>query len=132
MLRKVLIWKLSFFVIVFAVWGKADESTLALNKCDSPSECGKVLASAVLENWSRPPSARAGMRVVLDIELSYDRTLDAVSVKESSGNPDFDKSAIFAIKKASPFQQLNGLSDELFAENFQNFTLVFEPEDIRQ
>ena len=95
----------------------------------------KVMAYAgqirkdIVQNWSRPPSARNGMQSVLRVFLIPTGEMVDVMIDESSGNEAFDRSALLAVRKTDRFSVP---SDTLmFEKNFREFVLVFRPEDLR-
>ena len=98
-------------------------------------ESDKVLAYVVniqdriIRKWSRPPTARNGMRCVLRVVLLPTGEVLQASVEESSGNQAFDNSAVRAVFKASnlPVPEDN----LLFEKSFREFTLLFRPDDLR-
>ncbi len=85
----------------------------------------------VEQNWSRPPSARTGMRCVLAIQLVPTGRVVSVNVAESSGNPAFDRSAIQAVKKVEIFPEAKEMSTEVFERYYRTFKLLFDPQDLR-
>ena len=89
-----------------------------------------IIQQAVQSVWSRPPSARNGMRAILQIRmLPTGELIDAV-ITESSGDPAFDRSAENAIYSAAPFRELQALPSNVFNENFRSLSLIFQPEDL--
>jgi len=85
----------------------------------------------VEQNWSRPPSARTGMRCVLSIQLVPTGRIVNVGVIESSGNSAFDRSAIQAVKKVETFPEVKEMSTEVFERYYRSFKLLFDPQDLR-
>ena len=83
---------------------------------------------AVVQNWSRPPSARNDMSAIVLVELFPSGDLNTVGVIESSGNDAFDRSALNAVKRAAPFTVPDDLA--LFESSFRSFTLNFRPQDL--
>lgn len=83
---------------------------------------------AVVQNWSRPPSARNNMSAIVLVELFPSGDLNTVGVVESSGNAAFDRSALNAVKRAAPFTVPDDLA--LFESSFRSFTLNFRPQDL--
>lgn len=83
----------------------------------------------IVQNWSRPPSARNGMQALLRVFLVPTGELVQVMVEESSGNDAFDRSAVVAVKKAEPFEVPDDPGQ--FERNFRQFTVLFRPEDLR-
>jgi colicin import membrane protein len=92
-----------------------------------------AIQEAVQRRWSRPPSARNGMHCVLAIQIIPTGEVVDVQVVKGSGDDAFDRSAINAVKKASPFTELQALKGNAdFEKNFRRFQLDFIPEDLRQ
>lgn len=87
-----------------------------------------AINSAISANWNRPPSARRGMVVVLQVELFPNGKLNTVNVVESSGNDAFDLSAEKAVKAVKKFTVPD--NTELFEKNFRVLKLRFNPEDL--
>lgn len=83
----------------------------------------------IIQNWSRPPSARNGMELLLRVRLIPTGEVIDVKLEESSGNDAFDRSAIQAVRKAHRFVVP---SDALrFERDFRVFTVLFRPDDLR-
>lgn len=79
-------------------------------------------------NWSRPPSARIGMRSVLKISTIPGGEVISVSVIESSGNAAFDRSAEQAVYRAGILAVPENVA--LFGKHFREMELIFRPEDL--
>ena len=102
---------------------------------EAKTEREKVLAyvaniqDRIVRKWSRPPSARNGMRCLLRVALLPTGEVLQVSVEETSGNEAFDNSAVRAVFRASnlPVPEDNFL----FEKSFREFTLLFRPDDLR-
>lgn len=89
-----------------------------------------LIQQLVQENWSRPPSARNGMRAVLEIRMLPTGELLDATIVESSNDPAFDRSAENAVYRAAPFRELQSLPINVFTENFRTLSLIFQPEDL--
>ena len=83
----------------------------------------------IVENWSRPPSARNGMQVQLRVFLVPTGEVVEVILEKKSGNDAFDRSAVLAVTKAERF--LVPPESREFEKNFREFTILFRPEDLR-
>ena len=98
----------------------------------SPSDTvAAIIQRAVINRWTRPPSARNGMRAVLEIALVPTGDVVGVTVLESSGNVAFDRSAINAVEKSARFPEVRQLERVVFERDFRRFQLIFRPEDLR-
>ena len=83
----------------------------------------------MIQNWSRPPSARNGMQAIVRVRLVPTGEVVNVEVEESSGNNAFDRSVIQAVQKSGRF--LVPADSRQFERNFRSFTVLFRPEDLR-
>ncbi|MCY3621804.1 MAG: cell envelope integrity protein TolA [Gammaproteobacteria bacterium] len=83
---------------------------------------------AIIQAWSRPPSARLGMQARLRVDLVPSGDLLSVTLIESSGNPAFDRSAEQAVRRVERFDVPK--ESRLFEKKFRRFTLLFKPEDL--
>ncbi|MFT5211677.1 MAG: colicin import membrane protein [Flavobacterium sp.] len=83
----------------------------------------------IIQNWSRPPSARNGMQAILRVFLVPTGDVVNVVVEKSSGNDAFDRSAMLAVNKARRF--LVPSDSRQFEKNFRQFVVLFRPEDLR-
>ena len=83
----------------------------------------------IVQNWSRPPSARNGMEALLRVLLIPTGEVVDVKVEDSSGNDAFDRSVVLAVTKARRFVVP---TDSLrFERDFREFTVLFRPDDLR-
>lgn len=78
--------------------------------------------------WSRPPSARRGMQVTLNIQLIPGGEVVAVKVVKSSGNAAFDQSAVTAVNRAKTLP--TPTDPRVFDRYYRNINLIFSPEDL--
>lgn len=89
------------------------------------------MASLIASNWSRPPSARRGMEVMLEISLGAAGRVTSVRVVKSSGNAAFDLSAEQAVKKVGQFGRLTEMDPALYQRDFRRINILFRPDDLR-
>lgn len=89
-----------------------------------------LIQMAVQQVWNRPPSARNGMRAILQIRMLPTGELLDARITESSGDPAFDRSAENAAYSAAPFTELQSLPINVFNANFRTLSLIFQPEDL--
>lgn len=89
-----------------------------------------IIQMAVQQVWNRPPSARNGMRAILQISMLPTGELLDVRITESSDDPAFDRSAENAVYGAAPFTELQSLPINVFNANFRTLSLIFQPEDL--
>ena len=112
----------------------ANMATSDLSGSDSISLKDAVAATiqrAVINRWTRPPSARNGMVSVLSIQLVPTGEVVGVSVLTTSGDAAFDRSAISAVERVGKFPEIAQLDSRVFETTFRRFQLIFRPEDLR-
>ena len=90
-----------------------------------------LIQQQIENNWSRPPSARKGMRCELLIDLVPTGKVVNVVVAKSSGNAAFDRSAEQAVKKVDQFNGISEMPSEVFEKYFRRVRLGFSPKDLR-
>ncbi len=88
-----------------------------------------LIRQLVSQNWTRPPSARNGMVVVVQINMLPDGTIANASVSRSSGDAGFDSSAVNAVRNVGRISEMQGLSPADFAP-YRSFEMTFTPEDL--
>ncbi|MBP8925386.1 MAG: cell envelope integrity protein TolA [Pseudomonadales bacterium] len=108
-----------------------DEATQAENDAAFAMTYTDAIAAAIEDNWSRPPSARRGMEVILRLQLIPTGEVVAVSVLKSSGDEAFDRSAINAVHKAARFPEVAQAPPKVFESHLRSLQLKFNPEDLR-
>lgn len=91
-----------------------------------------VISRRIEQNWSRPPSARNNMECELLIRLVPTGRVIQVDVIRSSGNAQFDRSAVQAVQRAEQFPEVRDIPSEVFERYYRELTLVFRPQDLRQ
>lgn len=109
----------------------AEEELQQADDLDLARSIGDAITETVADNWSRPPSARRDMRVVLRLQLIPTGEVVGVTVLESSGDEAFDRSAIDAVNKAERFPEVTDVPSGFFEQRLRNFRLEFRPEDLR-
>ena len=111
----------------------AEDELMENSSADEASAMSHMAAiqQAVEANWSRPPSARNGMEVVLAIQLFPTGQVNNVNIVTGSGNAAFDRSAVAAVQRAERFPELASLKPHVFEKYYRSFKLVFKPEDLR-
>lgn len=109
---------------------EAAAAELASSEFEMVQSGTALIQQLVQEQWSRPPSARNGMRAILQIRLLPTGELVDATVTQSSGDPAFDRSAENAVYRAAPFRELQALPANVFNENFRSLSLIFQPEDL--
>ena len=112
----------------------ANMATSDLSGSESTSLQDVVAATiqrAVVNRWTRPPSARNGMVSVLSIQLVPTGEVVGVGMLTTSGDAAFDRSAISAVERVGKFPEIAQLDSRVFETTCRRFQLIFRPEDLR-
>ncbi|AQT58866.1 protein TolA [Cellvibrio mixtus] len=91
----------------------------------------EMLIERVQQNWSRPPSARNGLEVTLEVNMLPTGVVTGLRVVRSSGDPAFDRSAEQAVKRVDRFTEAMQIPPDIFEKYFRVFRFTFSPEDLR-
>jgi colicin import membrane protein len=108
-----------------------DDYQQASSNAELATSYSALIRDQVAQHWSRPPSARNDMEVLLQIHLVPTGEVASVEILQGSGSAVFDQSALRAVNKAERFVELQDLSPALFEQYFRRFNLLFRPEDLR-
>lgn len=109
---------------------EAAAAEAARNEFELVQSATGLIQRLVQDHWSRPPSARNGMRAVIQIRMLPTGELLDATITQSSGDPAFDRSAENAVYRAAPFSELQDLPINVFNQNFRSLSLIFEPQDL--
>jgi colicin import membrane protein len=91
----------------------------------------EMLIERVQQNWSRPPSARNGLEVVLEVNMLPTGVVTGLRVVRSSGDAAFDRSAEQAVRRVDRFTEAMQIPPDIFEKYFRVFRFTFSPEDLR-
>lgn len=94
---------------------------------DEQAQYLAAIRTEIERRWTRPPSARVGMELVLRIRLAPGGDLVDVSVIRGSGDAALDRSAVAAVNNAGRLPVPRGAE----FEPFRDFQIIFRPEDLR-
>jgi TonB family protein len=108
-----------------------EQQQVAMTSDEMAASYAALIRQTVMNYWSRPPSARNGMEVLLALQLIPTGDVVSVTVVKSSGNNAFDRSAVNAVQKAGQFPELKNLPSREFEKSFRRLSLLFRPEDLR-
>ena len=89
-----------------------------------------LIIKLVSDNWTRPPSARNGMSVEVQMDMLPDGTITNASVTRSSGDAAFDGSAVSAVRKVGRIPEMQQLDRATFDQLYRQRRAVFKPEDL--
>jgi len=97
---------------------------------DLVAQYSAIIHDLISSNWNRPPDARNGMSVVLNLRLVPTGEVVSATIIKSSGNAAFDRSAEQAVARVGGFPELRDVPTPVFERNFRDFNLEFRPEDL--
>ena len=87
------------------------------------------MTSRITTAWRRPVGFKGGLEVYIRISLKTDGEIEDLRVVRTSGDVLFDRSAITAVKRAAPFDEVKQFDKATFEEKFRSLTVKFRPED---
>jgi colicin import membrane protein len=89
-----------------------------------------LIVRLVSEQWRRPPSARNGMSVEVQIDMLPDGTVTSANVTRSSGDSAFDSSAVAAVRNVGRIPEMQQLDRATFDQLYRKRRIIFKPEDL--
>ena len=92
-----------------------------------------VIRRYVSQQWRRPPTARNGMVVEVQLSMLPTGQITDVVVTRSSGDAGFDQSAVQAVRNVGRIPEMQTLSRDnpaAFDRMYRQRTLRFKPEDL--
>ncbi|WP_226704912.1 cell envelope integrity protein TolA [Microbulbifer elongatus] len=115
------------------------EDEEALQEASNDSAAVMSVAQAIQQRieavWSRPPSARNGMVVEVQINFVPTGRVVASTITKGSGNAAVDRSVLTAVKKVEVFPEVADVAREepsLFERQIRTTKLIFRVEGLRQ
>lgn len=85
------------------------------------------IQTKISQLWYYPPNSRPDMQVELSIHMLPTGEVLSVTMVKSSGNDVLDRSAMTAVKQASPLPVPHDI--RIFEQRFRRFTLLLRPEN---
>ena len=115
------------------------EDEEAIQEASNDSAAVMSVAQAIQQRieavWSRPPSARNGMVVEVQINFVPTGRVVASTITKGSGNAALDRSVLTAVKKVEVFPEVAEVAREepsLFERQIRTTKLIFRVEGLRQ
>ncbi|KPQ21551.1 MAG: Tol system membrane anchored protein TolA [Halomonas sp. HL-93] len=110
--------------------GEAQAAAEAQQAEEAANSFLTIVKRAVEQAWIIPSEASDSMSATLQVRLGPSGEVLATSVVSSSGDSNFDRSAMQAVEHAAPFGELRELPTEQ-QRNLRQFNLRFTPGDVR-
>jgi len=100
-----------------------------INEVDMGAHFDELIKARSAEGWTRPPSARKGMVVELEIGMTPDGSVKSVTIAKTSGDEPFDTSAVAAVKNIGRLIEMQEMKPS-DTNRYQSFRMKFTPEDL--
>lgn len=100
-----------------------------INEIDMGAQFDELIKARSAEGWIRPPSARKGMIVELEIGMTADGVVRSVGVAKTSGDKPFDTSAVAAVKNIGRLAEMQEMKPSDISR-YRSFRMKFTPEDL--
>ncbi|KZN13161.1 cell envelope integrity protein TolA [Marinomonas sp. TW1] len=104
---------------------------LAAEEAQMVQSISSLINARVAAAWSRPPSARNGMKTELRIDFLPNGEVMNAQVTKGSGDALFDQRALDAVNKVRRIEELAEVDSYIFERNFRKVDLIFNPQDLR-
>lgn len=110
---------------------KHEAELTLLNALASEKAAANVLdaiTTRITRAWRRPVAFQSGLEVYLRISLASNGELVDVRIVKTSGDVLFDRSALTAVQRAAPFDEVKQFDATTFEERFRSLTVKFRPD----
>lgn len=84
-----------------------------------------LIISRIANQWKYPEGASSGKRAELIIHMMPDGTISAASISTSSGDIEFDKALVEAVRNVGRIPELANLDAETFARLYAERKLIY-------
>ena len=88
-----------------------------------------AMTTRITQAWRRPVAFKGGLEVYLCMSLASNGELVDVRIVKTSGDVLFDRSALTAVNRAAPFDEVKRFDAATFEKKFRSLTVKFRPED---
>ena len=88
-----------------------------------------AMTTRITQAWRRPVAFKGGLEVYLRMSLASNGELVDVRIVKTSGDVLFDRSALTAVNRAAPFDEVKRFDAATFEKKFRSLTVKFRPED---
>lgn len=88
-----------------------------------------AMTTRITRSWRRPVTYQGGREVYLRLSLASNGELVDVRIIKPSGDVVFDRSALNAVERAAPFDEVEQFDEATFEEAFRSLTVKFRPEN---
>ena len=88
-----------------------------------------AITTRLTRAWRRPVAFKGGLEAYLRMSLASNGELVDVRIIKTSGDVLFDRSALTAVNRAAPFDEVQQFDEATFEEKFRSLTVKFRPED---
>lgn len=89
------------------------------------------IQAVLQDSWRIPSTARNGMKAVVAIHFLPSGEVDQAYIHTSSGNAQFDSSAVQAVLRARSFPRVADVDPLLFERRLRKLLVKFRPEGLR-
>lgn len=121
--HKTSLFTLILFLLPFGIASPQNNDT----KSKIPENIHLIMTmhTSIRDNWVRPPNKNGHLATKLHLSLTRDGKIKRIELTQSSGDDAFDRSAINAVRKASPFTFFQELDTDIYEKKFKTIDISF-------
>ncbi|WP_180137533.1 TonB C-terminal domain-containing protein [Desulfoluna butyratoxydans] len=114
-------------VMILMLVGCISKHNLQKNENADAVSCLTSLEIALRENWHFSGDTEPDFRTIISFEVDPMSKVRHLQITKSSGSDTFDLSAVRCIEELSPFNQIDGVSNDCFIDHgFKEFVIEFD------
>ncbi|SCY77651.1 TonB C-terminal domain-containing protein [Desulfoluna spongiiphila] len=114
-------------IILIILVGCVTQQAVPNTKNDAAISCLTLLDTALRENWHFSGDTSLDLKTIISFEVDSMSKVSHLKITKRSGSDKFDQSAVRCIEELSPFNQIDGVSNDCFSEKgFKKFVIEFD------
>jgi len=94
---------------------------------NDPEDLFVLYTNKIFNNFTVPKDIKPETHLILDIQMSADGKISSIEIAQTSGEYQFDNSAILAIRSIGIFSEVKNLSESDYNKYFKFHRVKFSP-----
>ncbi len=86
-----------------------------------------LYTNKIFNNFTIPEDIKPETHLILDVQMSADGKISSIEIAQTSGEFQFDNSAILAIRSIGIFSEVKNLSEADYSKYFKFHRIKFSP-----
>ena len=103
-----------------------NQQALTLNT-NNPEDLFVIYTKKIFNSFTIPKDIKPETHLILDVQMSADGKISSIEIAQTSGEYQFDNSAILAVRSIGIFSEIKNLSESDYNKYFKFHKIKFSP-----